>query len=421
MTQRERRLAIFLGAVVLLGGLFLAYQLILRPLSEYTTTIASLDEEVENARVQQAKIMKDKPQLETWRLMSLPIDPAHPGDVRLARGEYGQFLTNLLERHRFAEVNLTPMAIMRSTSTQAGKKPMFIPVDFNLRAKVSLQNLVQMLEEFQRTPLMHKIKNLTIDRPENAPAARRRGGDALAVEMTIEALVVSGAERRPTNLLGVDHRLLALDALTALGHGPAAIALVPSVLSPTGPVGAKILDRQAQSALARGSPAPKYEDLVVRNYRDIARKNIFQGAPAPERLENLFGSAEDIEVTRFTFLTDITVSDWKSEAFYYIRTNNRKTRLRVSAGFNTFRITDDRDDVVVSGKVVKIDTRDIYFQVGESFYGIHVGQNFADAMRRRLPESEVRSLGLVSSPGKTENAGKDTRGPAGRPTSLRAK
>jgi hypothetical protein len=421
MTQRERRLAIFLGAVVLLGGLFLAYQLILRPLGEYGSTIATLDDDVKSLDEQVAKVRKDKPQLETWRLMSLPIDPAHPGDVRLARGEYGQFLTSLLERHRFAEVNLTPMATTRSTSTQPGKKPMFIPVDFNLRAKASLPSLVQMLEEFQRTPLMHKIKNLTIDRPENAPAARRRGGDALAVEMTIEALVVSGAERRPTNLLGVDHRLLALDALTVLGRGPAALALVPSVLSPTGPLGTKIVERQAEAALARGAPPPKYDDLAVRNYRDIGRKNIFQGAPAADKPEVFFGSAEDIEVTRFTFLTDITVSDWKSEAFYYIRTNNRKTRLRVSPGFNTFRITDDRDDVIVTGKVVKIDARDIYFQVGESFYGIHVGQSFADAMRRRLPESEVRSLGLISSPGKTENAGKSSGAPAGRPTSLRAK
>ncbi len=420
MTQRERRMAIFLVGLALVGGLFLAYQLILRPLGEYDTTIANLEGEVENAQKEEAKVLKDKAQLEVWRLMSLPMDPGRSGDTRLARNEYYAYLNNLISKHRFAEPNITPMESARAASTQQGKKPIFIPVDFNLRAKVTLINLVQMLEEFQRTPLMHKIKNLTIDRPENSPAARRRGGDALAVQMTIEALVVSGAERRPSNLLGVDHRLLALDALTVLRRGPAAIALVPSVVSPTGPLGARILEKLEQAAQARGRKAPKDEDVVARSYRDIARKNIFQGAPTTEKVQS-FATGEEIEVTRYTFLTDITLSDWRSEAWIFMRTNNRKTRLRVSSGFNSFLIKDDRDDVLVSGKVVKIDSRDIYFQTGESFYGIHIGQNFAEAMRRRLPQSEARSLGLIVSEGNSESSGKTKTPPPGRPISVRGK
>jgi hypothetical protein len=419
MTQRERRMAIFLGGLLCAAGLFLAFQLILRPLSEYDTTIASLSNDVDTARIEVAKIVKDKAQLETWRLMSLPIDLGRPTDMRLARSEYQEFLNRLTLSHRFTEVNLTATESARTASTQPGKKPVFIPVDFNLRAKALLPNLVQMLEEFQRTPLMHKIKNLTIDRPENAPAARRRGGDALAVQMTIEALVISGAERRPSNLLGVDHRLLALDALTVLERGPAAIALVPSVLSPTGPLGARLLERQMDAAPVRGAPPPKYEDIAVRNYRDIARKNIFQGAP--KAAADVIATTDDIEVTRFTFLTDITVSDRRSEAFIYFRTNNRKTRLRVSPGFDAFLIKDDHDDVLVSGRVVKIDTRDIYFQVGNSYYGIHIGQNFAEAMRRRLPESEVSSLGLIRGEGNSDSPGKRSASPPGRPTSVRGK
>ena len=59
---------------------------------------------------------------------------------------------------------------------------------------------------------------------------------------------------------------------------------------------------------------------------------------------------------------------------------------------------DERDDgPELSGKVVKIESRDLYFQVGTNYYVIHVGQNFAEALRRRLPESEVKSLGLVAS------------------------
>jgi hypothetical protein len=395
MTQRERRLAIILSAVIVAGGIFLVYQLVLRPLGEYGTTIATLESQVEDENKQLQKIQQDKRQLERWRLMSLPIDPAHPTDVGLARGEYQRYLKELM--YKFGELTLTPVEGSRSTSTLPNKKPVYTPVDFNIRAKTTLPNLVQMLEEFQRTPLLHKIKSLTIDRPENVAAARRRREDLVAVEMTIEALVVSGAERRPTNLLGVDHRLLALDALTVLEHGPAGIALVPSVLSPTGPLGARLLERHQQAVTARESSSQPYEEVALRNYRDIAKKNIFQGMPMIEKEEPAF-TGEEIEVTRFTYLTDITMNDFRSEAFYYIRTSKRKTRLRVSPGFNSFQIRDDQDDqVVVSGKVVKIESRDIYFQVGNNYYDIHIGQNFAEAMRRRLPETEVKSLGLVAS------------------------
>jgi len=399
MTPRERRLAIILCGIVVVGGLFLAYQLILRPLGEYDSTIATLEDDIKGERDQVFKILKDKPQLERWRLMSLPIDPAHPADVGLARGEYGKYLNELMYRNRFADVNLNPVEVNRAIGTQPGKKPDYTAVDFNIRAKTSLANLVQMLEEFQRTPLMHKIKNLTIDRSENAPAARRKREDLVAVQMTIEALVVSGAERRPTNLLGVDHRLLAVDALTALGRGPTGLALVPALLSPTGPLGAKLMERLQDAAAGRGSASPGYTEVPRRNYRDIAKKNIFQGAPTLDAKEDtpFVPSGEDIDVRRFTYLTDITVTDWRSEAFYYIRTSNRKTRLRVSPGFNALRIMDDNDDqVVVNGKVVKIESRDIFFSVGNNYYRLHIGQNFAEAMRRKLPEAEVKELGLVT-------------------------
>ena len=36
-------------------------------------------------------------------------------------------------------------------------------------------------------------------------------------------------------------------------------------------------------------------------------------------------------------------------------------------------------------------------ETGGSSYVIHVGQSFADALRHRIPEAEVKSLGLVAS------------------------
>ncbi len=391
MTQRERRLAIILSCVAVLGGLILAYQLILRPLNDYSDNIASAKEDIDKAEKQLQAARKDKARLDRWRLMSLPGDPARPNDPALATRQYRKYLSELLYKNNFLVESFNPIDTPRAP-TQPGKpRPAFTALHYNIRARATLGNFVRMLEEFQHTPLLHKIKSLTIARVENTAAARKNRDDVVTVLMMVEALVVSGVERppsnRPTNLLefsksfGIDPRLGALDALTVLRRGPAAIALVPSVLSPTGPLGKQLL--------AAESPA--------RTYADIAKKNIFQGPPETEK-DALSNPGGPIDVSRYTYLTQITLGEKGSEAFYYIRTSNRQTRLRLSAGFDKFRIMDERgDNAVLSGKVVKIESRDVYFQVDNDYYAVHVGQSFEEALRTRLSPAQVEALGLGDS------------------------
>ena len=85
-------------------------------------------------------------------------------------------------------------------------------------------------------------------------------------------------------LPGVDRRLLALDTVSVLQGGPAALALVPFAAGPTGPLGPHVL-----------AHPPK-------EYANIAGKNIFTG---PSRfLVERDGPA--VDVTRFVHLTSIT-------------------------------------------------------------------------------------------------------------------
>jgi hypothetical protein len=383
MTQRERRLAIILFGIVALGGFFLAYQLILRPLQEYSSAIASLETDIDDAMVQAKKLRDQKPQLERWRLMSLPIDSAHPTDPSLASREYARYLGDLV-RGNFTDINITPMDV-RAIATLPGKKAVYTPVTYNIRARAKMAGLVKVLEKFQRTPLMHKIRSLTIERAETTAVARGRRDDSVTVQMSVEALIVTGAERRPTNLLGVDGRLLALSGLSALRGAPPAIALVPAVLSPTGPLASRWVARE----------------LPSRNHADLARKNIFLGPLTYADLREMQPAEPaggPIDVTKYTYLTDITLGEPRKEAWLYIRSSKKQVRLRNSLGFNTFRIKDEKEEeTLLSGRVVQIEARDVYFTVGNNYYVIHVGQNFAEAMRQRLRDSEVKSLGLVAS------------------------
>ena len=107
MTQRERRLAIMLGGIVVLGGIFLAYQLVLRPLREYSESISALEQDTETAEAQLAKIRKEKANLDKWRLMSLPVDRARPTDPSLANREYNAYLSDLMRKHKFGIESFT--------------------------------------------------------------------------------------------------------------------------------------------------------------------------------------------------------------------------------------------------------------------------------------------------------------------------
>jgi hypothetical protein len=74
-------------------------------------------------------------------------------------------------------------------------------------------------------------------------------------------------------------------------------------------------------------------------------------------------------------------------------------RLRSTprSGYDTFSIrNEDRSKVLLKGKVLRIDPRDIYFQKGEDVYRFHFGQSLADAIGRPLSKTELKDLELVS-------------------------
>ena len=88
----------------------------------------------------------------------------------------------------------------------------------------------------------------------------------------------------------------------------------------------------------------------------------------------------------------------KAEAFLNTKFNkDSKTRLRASAGFDSFRIRNSKDQILAQGKVVRIDKRDLIFRSGDKYYSIHVGDNLEEALKRPLNPSQLKELGLNGS------------------------
>jgi hypothetical protein len=100
----------------------------------------------------------------------------------------------------------------------------------------------------------------------------------------------------------------------------------------------------------------------------------------------------------FVHLTHLDPTN--KEAFLRNRlTGPGEIRLRAVArsGYDTFRILDEEfDKVQVHGKVLRVDQRDLYFQVADFVYAFHIGQTLKDAMRWPLTLDQMDNLELTA-------------------------
>jgi len=235
-----------------------------------------------------------------------------------------------------------------------------------VQAQGDLSSLVRFMEKFYKTGLLHEIKTISLRRPLTATGPQQRPNE-LDINLTIEALVLAGADQRPYLLPAIDRRYVVIDAVSTLRRLPD-LAMVVAAAGPTGP------------------PGPQELAQPARNYGSIAAKNIFYGAvPTRDPVER-----DRTDVARYVYLTDITRNESKTEAFLFDRYNNKKTRLRASAGFDSFKIYNTQGDTLVSGKVVRIDDRDVVFRYNDKLYSIHVGQNLHDAMAKPIKEEPAK-------------------------------
>jgi hypothetical protein len=358
MTPRERLIAgAVIGLLALVAVVFLVHQLYLTPLREREASISTARQDIDTKQEQLRQIRADLPRLERWRQLSLPAD------VDLAGREYEKYLSDLLRESDF-EGSVTPKPPDTRTSPQLpGKKPIYTRLTFNVIGHASLDGLVKMLDRFYRTGLLHEVKNLSIQRSQTT-GSQQRPND-LDINLTIEALILQGADHRRYLLPNIDQRMLAFEALTALRGGPGGLALAVWAAGPTGPLG------------------PGRLAIPERNYTAIANKNIFLGPPPPKERP-----AEEAVVSRFVYLTDISGKSPKYQAFLYDRYNNHWTRLRSSRGFDAFRVTDNEGKTIIRGTVVRIEARELVFKAEDKFYVMHVGQNMEEAMGKSYPQLE---------------------------------
>jgi hypothetical protein len=341
MNPRERLLAIcVVGAVILAAAAFFGYQLFWVPFSERNANLKRMQSEGETKQLRINRILADRSRLQRARQLSLPPD------ADLARREYERFLSELLRKNRFGNVSVAERgkADTRNVPTTGNKVPIYTRLSFNAQGRATIDNVVGMLEGFYRCPLMHQVKTLRVHRPVTAAPDRRPG--ELDVDLTVEAIIVNGADKRPQLMPFIDRRLVAIDTVATLRGAPMAFGLATWGAGPSGPTGPRVLAEPQ------------------RNYAAIAAKNIFFG-PAPVAAPK--PPEPDAEVLKFVKLNSITRDynrfDKRREGYLYDVWNNDKSRLRTSGTYSTFPILRSTDVTLVIGEVIDIDERDVIFHV----------------------------------------------------------
>jgi hypothetical protein len=212
MTTRERNLATILLALLIVGGGFLlAKAVFLDPRSELSS---QLDKKKEQVRARETELVKEQkyvkeitrlsPRLGEWKKLSLPDgggNTAEAAQSHLSRMklEYQQLLSRLLADAQFTNLDMVPPAETRPTSNaavrgNAQKKPAFEALSYKIKGECKVQGLARFFEDLYRTPLLHQIRTFKVT------PLTTSGNSMLLTEMTVEVLLVDGAEKLHTTV-----------------------------------------------------------------------------------------------------------------------------------------------------------------------------------------------------------------------------
>jgi hypothetical protein len=399
MTQRERKLALGgLGALLLLGGVLVFHKSFWQPYQQTKQAIARLNNEIDDRDLEMRQRLADRRELNRLKTLSLPADP-DPRRLPFegAWNEYDRYLRELMNQSRLKTFNIVgtlPAPNKAPTSFRdKNKKPLAQTLAYKVNATGELTSVVALLDSFYQTPLLHQIKTVSI-KPVKADPRQRAQPRLVDIAMSVEALLVDGAEKRSALLPG-ERRLLAVSALIAMRGGPSGLALVPL---------------HVDSTLLK--PRPLTPPSAPGQYAYISRKNIFfptvPPTPPPEKPPNPF---KDVNVNKHVRLTWIVRSDDQREAFFYSAWDNVFTRVRakeikalwarrqrVDPIYQNFPIW-DKDGEKKTARVMRIDSRDIYFYYDETYYAIHIGEELAEAFDRgALSSKRIRELGMPLEP-----------------------
>lgn len=176
MMNRKTILLAVLGLILAFyAGQWLLNTLLTGPLQTRNNKTQSLKNEIEKRNKELAQARKAGKKLVEWQRQSLP------SDTEVARSLYQGWLLELVGHVGLSDPNV-------NSSEPANYKNKFTMLGFSVRGRGSLEQLSKFLFEFYSAGHLHQIRSIGI-------TPLQKGGQ-LDLSITIEALVLPGADRK---------------------------------------------------------------------------------------------------------------------------------------------------------------------------------------------------------------------------------
>jgi hypothetical protein len=379
MNSRERILLGVLFGILIVGGCgvafyYLFFQDYLAARTQLLADRAKLAEktnDLANAEKEQKRLLTNDPRLKDWRVYSAPdLEPIKGGGkhteqevkahLNKLQVEYQDNLQGLLQRHKFGAVQIVAKNIETKTVDSKGgtpakdKAPVYTRIPFSVQATASYANIIAFLKDFHTQPLLQEVRTLSITKPQTprentGPGAR----DVLDIAMTVELLMVTGAESR-SNLIP-----------TIESKGPLVLA------------------------------------SEKRNYTDMPEKDPFNGTRGTPLTPELPPIAAEEAKLVLSFV-ELTMIVWNPErdrwnATFYDQGAGFPEKLVNMAILPELKITDPLGRHVFDGKLVYIDAKQLVLEDKKTgnYIRMRVGDYLQVALEKPLKADELKQFNLT--------------------------
>ena len=180
---------VIVGALAVVGVVYVGYAFVYAPYRINFFKIAMLTND-NNKKEQDLRNLKgDQKRLgDKWDKFSLPKT------VEMAAAEYGGMLKPLLGKAGLTvddfKVNLPPESRIGAQQKKTAQHQI---LTFSIRAKGTLTALTKAAEQLRQVPVMHRMKQIVIDRADSKDKVGK-----LNIQMTIEAMIVANTDNHPS-------------------------------------------------------------------------------------------------------------------------------------------------------------------------------------------------------------------------------
>jgi cell division protein FtsL len=379
MTRREKVMATTLIVVMaVVGGGLLFHLFIYQPINEVRTELADENDKLKKAQdsltalqTQIKTILTGDPRLSQWQKISLPPRNPEAKKATVSSEEqqmrhisqlqvaYELFLHEMLRKNGFAAetIVVTPRTTdRRANPILRGKEEVYQKMAFGVTGRGSLEAVLRCLKEFHQANLLHQIRNFTLAVSQARGRVTPTAG-ALDMSMTIEALLVKGAEERKSLL-------------------PEKLSFPPRVTA---------------------EPARKYSSMLYHNIFTGSTTGGTGSPDDPEVVAELKKKTENrkdvLSFVKLTMLCYDTKRGRWAATLYDQGKGGDEIQIEQRLGTDLV-IYDDGKNTMLEAKVVFIDAKQIIFKADGKYYRMCCGDFVYPCLDKSLTSTELKELGI---------------------------